>query len=40
MQTMLSMQHAPVMDQYLSDLRESIAAVRQAGAVGTIKATY
>lgn len=40
MQTMLAMHHAPIREKYLADMRESVAAVKEAGTVGTIKATY
>ena len=39
---MMSLIHAPSMDEYLSDLRAAVGVVRQegAGAAATIKATY
>jgi glutamate/tyrosine decarboxylase-like PLP-dependent enzyme len=40
MQTMLSMQHDPVSDDYLRDLRASVEAARTGKTQTTIKATY
>lgn len=40
MQTMLSMQHEPVCEAYLADLRRSVETARTAKTQATIKATY
>lgn len=40
MHTMLSMQHEPAREQYLADLRESVAAVRAAKSKSDLTATY
>jgi glutamate/tyrosine decarboxylase-like PLP-dependent enzyme len=40
MQTMLSMQHDPVSDEYFRDLRASVEAARTGKTETTIKATY
>jgi glutamate/tyrosine decarboxylase-like PLP-dependent enzyme len=40
MQTMLSMQHDPVSDDYFRDLRASVEAARTGKTETTIKATY
>lgn len=40
MHTMLAMQHAPVRDQYLADLAESVALVRARGTTSDQSAVY
>ncbi|HEY3951067.1 pyridoxal phosphate-dependent decarboxylase family protein [Phenylobacterium sp.] len=40
MHTMLSMQHAPVREAWLADLRAGIEAVRESGAKSQLAATY
>jgi hypothetical protein len=37
---MMSMIHAPSLDEYLSDVRAAVGVVRQSGGDAAIRATY
>lgn len=37
---MMSLVHAPVLDEYLNDVRAAVGVVRQGGGAGAIKASY